>query len=218
MSVSHAYNWGVGVICDTVRVETPPDVAENPKLEVRTSTFNGAGLYVKDKHKVEAGEVLSQFPGPPKWIKCDKKGDIPMDSVTEYVFSIGPFKIPRVYGKYAVIWGNNITDSDDYDGPCRGHLINSSHPRLKPPRNVTNCVYGIYYNNFVLDVTVPPDMTLYVIAATTVVGGKGTDPLYELRSEYHWCLAFHFGYWCLDKTCTECIHALRDFVNRVLEE
>lgn len=218
MSVRNASNLFITLIYGTVRVKTPPDEAENLKLETRSSTFNGVGLYVKDKQKVEPGEVLTEFPGPPKWIKCDKKGEIPMDAVTEYVFSVGPFKIPGVYGRYAVIWGNNIIDNEDYTGPCRGHLINSSHPRLKHPRNVTNCVYGVYYNNFILDITIPPDITLYAIASSTVTGGNGPNPLYELRSEYHWCLAFHFGYWCLDQTCTECIYALRDFVNRVLKE
>lgn len=197
-----------------VRMREAPSSPENNKVEKRFSPSNGLGMYVKENERIETGEVLCQFPGPPRWIRTDKKGEIPLDEITEYVFAIGPFKIRGKHSRYSIVWGSNITTHSDYDGPCRGHLVNSSHPRLPYPSNSTNCVYGVFYDNLILDIDIPPDISLYTVCARPIVGGPGPNPMYELRTEYHWCLAFHFGFWCLNSSCLECLYALRDFVDR----
>lgn len=197
-----------------MRVKYPPAQPESDKVEVRHSATNGYGLYVKEGQKIEVGEILSEFPGPARWIRTDRKGDIPQDEITEYVFALGPFKVKGTKARYSIIWGSDINSYEDYTGSARGHLINSSHPRMKYPCDVTNCVYGVYYDNLVIDLDVEPNVTLYTVCAKPITGGVGPNPLYELRTEYHWCLAYHFGFWCLDPACHECLYALRDYVNK----
>lgn len=107
--------------------------------------------------------------------------------------------------------------SSDYIGACLGHMVNSSHPLLGGCQKYPNCVYAVYFNELVLSLHIPPKIRLYVVSAVHKSGGKGSNPQFELRCEYHWCLAYKMGFWCLDQNCKECIFALSDFITKVKE-
>jgi hypothetical protein len=179
-------------------------------VDVAESDTGGLGVFIAEGVSVEAGNIVSEYPGCPRWVSKDL---FDKESHTTYVFAWGPVRIPGV-GQHYITWSPNEREirQEIIYKRC-AHLINTAHPLLFAPFKVANCCYGLYFgDNFVLDIDVSPCVRLFVVALCDMDHNSyGIDTPNEILVDYHWQLLLEFGLFCLDLECTMCFLAWKDF-------
>jgi len=171
----------------------------------------GVGLFLKPGASVEPGEVLTEYPGQPRWIPPKSRRENPSDG---YEFSVGPLTVQGYRGKQLVrylVWDCfdiNETKNMRYVA----HKVNTYHPRsLDNNYRSQNCTWGIDVWNLELKVYVPPAAKLYLVAAISMsVPPKKKSPV-QLLADYHWFLAEELGVACGDQHCELCGDGLFKF-------
>lgn len=94
----------------------------HPAIEVRRSPLHGFGVFVKEGMSIKPQTWLAWYPGKKKL----------NDTSKFYEYGMG-------VGRY--VWDASGVDNPDGKGNAIGHLVNSCHPMLPPPYNLSNAVY-----------------------------------------------------------------------------
>jgi hypothetical protein len=195
--------------------EQPRNI-HSDKIEIRSSPqTSGVGVFVRKDCSLDPGDIATEYGGTPSWKTPQQVSELIKKKRNPYVFTIGPFELRNTkHRKYLLCWDGGTLGYDCHTTNC-GHLLNTSHPRLLAPWDKENCMFALYLNDLKLTYT-PPKAKLYVMVTHNIDGGLGSNPLYELRLDYHSVLASEFGFWCLELGCKECVENLMDFVDTFL--
>lgn len=208
-----------------VQLESRPDsLTGSSKIQIKPSPETaGMGVYVKAGQRIEPGEILTEYPGPAKWMTEAEIDYQDKQRRNPYVFSLGPFKVPRTTGieQLYLCWDASSVRYDATSVNC-GHLLNTMSPVMASPWNVENCVFALYLNDLNLfDATGNlPEAHLYIMS-TCVIDGRGLSDdnnTEELLLDYHYVLASEFGLWCLQLGCSLCKSNLLHFVKKYISD
>lgn len=184
------------------------------KVKVAEATHEGknigVGLFLRPGAAVEPGEVLTEYPGSPRWI--DRNFTHGPNHGYEYI--LGPLRVEdrlgRSHERY-LIW-DCFDASDTNDMRFVAHKVNTFHPRsLEEKYRTQNCTWGIDVWNLELKIHVEPVARLYLVAAKPLsVPRKSKSPI-QLLADYHWFLAEELGLGCGERDCTLCGDGLSKF-------
>lgn len=176
-----------------------------------TGTDAGLGVFVRPGQLIRQGQIVTEYGGEARWVTMKEVDEISMRS--RYAFCFGPFnlRVSRETNRLKKTKYYCVMDAADCEKNnllCCGHVLNSCAPRLNPPYNQSNCVFGVDVSNLKLSFDTPPDIRIYVVAGRTIKGGRNLSQESELTLDYHWELAYSSGIWCEDDECYNCVHGL----------
>jgi len=170
----------------------------------------GVGLFLRSGISVEPGEVLTEYPGQPRWIPPQTE-----ESHNDgYEFRVGPLRVRDNVGKEHVrflVW-DCFDVHDTQNMRYVAHKVNTFHPRsLDEKYRTQNCTWGIDVWNLELKLHVEPAAKLYLVAGIAMsVPLRSKSPI-QLLADYHWFLAEELGIGCGDRECTLCCDGLCKF-------
>lgn len=180
-----------------VLLSRPPEGMCEDKIEIGSSTLHGNGVFLKKNEVITAGEVVCRYPGRFRWVNRPPRAS---EGLGHYVYALGPFILDDDPGvqKYAIVDAGSTTANR-----AIGHILNTSHPTLRPPFNRPNCVFAVYFKDLVFRSSLPPPLVLYVQCAVSLPANSQTR---ELLLDYHWALVWSDnGKWCGDPQCVSCV-------------
>jgi hypothetical protein len=189
---------------------SPPvlPTATSSKCVVDVSETGGLGVFVSPGQTVEAGEVLTSYPGQPRWASVDDYTKFVRDNPF-YGYTLGPFRLHT--SRHYIIWDASPF-ARNWSEDAIGHLLNSSHPALNEPWAHPTAHFGLHFNNFIADTSVSPNVVLCILANERIVGYDANDHRrHEVLLDYHWQITSVFGYHCRDMRCVNCCECLRIF-------
>lgn len=170
------------------------------------SATGGVGLFVNEKTEVSPGDVLTAYRGPPRWVAESVVSNLVGDSA-DYSYVLGPYVIG--HGQYYILWDASSFRRSRYEA-AKAHWCNTSHPELEGDWKFPSCMWGVYDRYLKLDISVQPDIHLYLVAIQHIQGVSKR----ELTVDYHWILAEKFGKFCGDYQCKLCFKCMGTFMER----
>jgi len=184
------------------------------KIEVADALHEGqnigVGLFLRAGTSVEPGEVLTEYPGHPRWIPPQSE-ESPNDG---YEFRVGPLTVRDSSGREHVrylVW-DCFDVHDTKDMRYVAHKVNTFHPRsLDEQYRTQNCTWGIDVWNLEMKLHIQPAAKLYLVAAKDMSVPPRSESSIQLLADYHWFLAEELGIGCGDQGCTLCGDGLCKF-------
>jgi hypothetical protein len=189
-------------------------------IEIRDATFEnnepiGKGLFVKAGSELRPGDLITEYPGVPRW-KTTHKAKGYVGPHQKYIFVLGPFVVLGGRGpcKRCIVWEIDSAKTKLDIHRC-AHLVNTYTPRsLHPGYRSQNCCWAFDVSGLQLDCRIKPNITLYLVATTYMRGSGRSSQSTQLLADYHWFLAYERGIWCSDSRCTLCIEGLDAYIQR----
>jgi hypothetical protein len=189
-----------------VHIDTLPEIPEIPKVTVGQSDQQGRGVFLNAGERINVGDIVTKYSGSPRWATEDEVQAI---RDPKYVFTWG--HVHADGHVWHVLW-DGIDFLNSWDAHSIGHFYNSTHPTFEPPWNDPTCAFGLYFGpSFCLNVTVTPDIELYMIAIKRVVAKHISV---ELSTDYHHILTELNGRLCGDLGCLNCYESMKRYMRR----
>lgn len=177
----------------------------------------GYGIFAKAGRQVQAGDVVTEYPGDVEWRTEEQLTyDARHSESGTYVFSVGPFQLHNPERSMYLVWGRRLyrpAQARFVSLSACAHMANTYHPLLHTPWCIENCVFGLYLNELRLTQR-RPQARMYLVCIRSVTGPSRPvyGPMHELRVDYHWCLALLFDFWCVRRDCERCLENLSEFL------
>lgn len=206
--------------CFVVFVNEQSRAPDSSKIQILPATFEeediGVGLFMKPGAEYHPGELITSYPGNPKWVaELGARGFIgPHEG---YAFVIGPLLVKckgNNIGRRAITWVGFDEKSVD-DMSHSAHKVNTYAPKSTDPSyRKQNCCWGINISNLNLSALAKPNIQLHLVACSHIVGSDDVANPTQLLADYHWFLAYDYGQWCCDRKCELCIEGLDAYINK----